>query len=193
MNTGPDQVVADATMKQQLVGAIPILRAFARSLSGNRDRADDLVQETLARALANWDKFQEGTNLHAWLVTILRNQFYSEGRKRRREVEDVDGVMAGQLSDRPSQMGHLELGEFVRALQTLPDVQREALLLVGASGFSYEETAEICGVRVGTIKSRVSRARSRLEELLDGSQKLPPLSETGEVSDELRRAVSGRR
>ncbi len=182
-----------SSMKRQLVGAVPVLRAFARSLAGNRDRADDLVQETLARALANWDKFQEGTNLHAWLVTILRNQFYSEGRKRRREVEDVDGVMAGQLSDRPSQMGHLELGEFVRALQTLPDVQREALLLVGASGFSYEETAEICGVRVGTIKSRVSRARSRLEELLDGSQKLPPLSETGEVSDELRRAVSGRR
>ncbi len=180
-------------MKQQLVAALPVLRAFARSLSGNRDRADDLVQETLARALANWDKFQQGTNLHAWLVTILRNQFYSEGRKRRREVEDVDGAMAAQLSDRPRQIGHIEVGEFVRALQTLPDEQREALLLVGASGFSYEETADICGVRVGTIKSRVSRARSRLEELLDGLDKLPPLGEALEATAELGRAISGQR
>ncbi len=191
MNTGPDQVVADATMKQQLVGAIPILRAFARSLSGNRDRADDLVQETIARALANRDKFQAGTNLHAWLVTILRNQFYSEGRKRRREVEDVDGAMASQLSERPAQIGHIELGEFVRALQLLPDEQREALLLIGASGFSYEEAAEICAVRVGTIKSRVSRARSRLEDLLAGAEKLPPPDESGAIADELRRAVAG--
>ena len=180
-------------MKDQLVEALPVLRAFARSLTGNRDRADDLVQETLARALANRDKFQEGTNLHAWLVTILRNQFYSEGRKRRREVEDVDGAMAAQLSDRPRQVGHLELNDFVRAMQLLPDEQREALLLVGASGFSYEETAEICGVRVGTIKSRVSRARSRLEELLAGSERLPPASESGDSSQQLRQAIAGRR
>ncbi len=161
-------------MKDDLVAALPVLRAFARSLTGNRDRADDLVQETVVRALANHDKFQPGTNLHAWLVTILRNQFYSEGRKKRREVEDVDGGFAAQLSDIPRQDSRLEMADFMRALQLLPDEQREALILVGASGFSYEETAEICQVRVGTVKSRVSRARARLENILAGGEALPP-------------------
>lgn len=160
-------------MKSDLVDALPMLRAFARSLAGNRDRADDLVQETVMRALANRDKFQEGTNLHAWLVTILRNQFYSEGRKRRREVEDAEGMHAARLSDIPAQPGHLELDDFLRAMRLLPDEQREALILIGASGFSYEEAAEICGVRVGTVKSRVSRARSRLEEIMQGGVDLP--------------------
>lgn len=162
-----------ASFKKDLVGALPMLRAFARSLSGNRDRADDLVQETVVRALSNRDKFQEGTNLHAWLVTILRNQFYSEGRKRRREVEDADGLHAARLSDVAAQPGHLELEDFLRALRLLPDEQREALILIGASGFSYEEAADICGVKVGTVKSRVSRARTRLEEIMQGGVSLP--------------------
>jgi len=178
-------------MKDELVQALPVLRAFARSLTGNRDRADDLVQETVVRALANRDKFQEGTNLHAWLVTILRNQFYSEGRKKRREVEDVDGAMAAQLSDIPGQHSRLEMQDFLRALQMLPDEQREALILVGASGFSYEETAEICGVRVGTVKSRVSRARSRLEEVLGGAVPLP-VSDPEQLAD-LEAALRERR
>jgi RNA polymerase sigma-70 factor (ECF subfamily) len=160
-------------MKNQLVEALPMLRAFARSLCGNRDRADDLVQETVMRALANRDKFQEGTNLHAWLVTILRNQYYSEIRKRRREVEDSEGTHASRLSDIAAQPGHLELDDFLRAMRLLPDEQREALVLIGASGFSYEEAAEICGVRVGTVKSRVSRARSRLDEIMNGGVDLP--------------------
>jgi RNA polymerase sigma-70 factor (ECF subfamily) len=160
-------------MKNELVEALPMLRAFARSLAGNRDRADDLVQETVMRALANRDKFQEGTNLHAWLVTILRNQYYSEGRKRRREVEDAEGGHAGRLASIPAQNGHLELDDFLRAMRLLPDEQREALILIGASGFSYEEAAEICKVRVGTVKSRVSRARARLEEILNGGVPLP--------------------
>lgn len=157
-------------MTESLIAALPMLRAFARSLCGDRVRADDLVQETVARALANRDKFTPGTNLNAWLVTILRNHFYSEGRKRRREVEDADGQFAGTLADLPSQEGHLEMADFLKALSTLADEQREALILVGASGFSYEDAAEICGVRVGTIKSRVSRARVRLLEILAGPQ-----------------------
>jgi RNA polymerase sigma-70 factor (ECF subfamily) len=176
-------------MKNELVQALPMLRAFARSLSGNRDRADDLVQETVMRALANRDKFQEGTNLHAWLVTILRNQYYSEGRKRRREVEDSEGIHAGRLADVAGQPSHLELDDFLRAMQLLPDEQREALVLIGASGFSYEEAAEICGVRVGTVKSRVSRARARLQDVMNGSEPLPPADSAKASVEEIRQAM----
>ncbi|TYC78025.1 sigma-70 family RNA polymerase sigma factor [Stappia sp. BW2] len=159
-----------AQFKQDLVDAIPRLRAFARSISGDRDRADDLVQETLAKAIANKDKFTEGTNLTAWLITILRNQYYSVGRKMQREVSDPDGEHAATLESKPQQTGHLELKDFLSALQVLADDQREALILIGASGFSYEEAAEILGVKVGTVKSRVSRARLRLEELMNGTE-----------------------
>lgn len=156
--------------KQDLVNTIPRLRAFARSISGDRDRADDLVQETLAKAIANKDKFTEGTNLTAWLITILRNQYYSVGRKMQREVSDPDGEHAATLEAKPAQAEHLELKDFLSALQVLPDDQREALILIGASGFSYEEAAEILGVKIGTVKSRVSRARIRLEELMSGQE-----------------------
>ncbi|BCP51599.1 RNA polymerase sigma factor [Kaistia sp. 32K] len=179
-------------MKNELVEALPMLRAFARSLSGNRDRADDLVQETVMRALANRDKFQEGTNLHAWLVTILRNQYYSEGRKRRREVEDAEGAHAARLADIGAQHGHLELDDFLRAMQLLPDEQREALVLIGASGFSYEEAAEICQVRVGTVKSRVSRARARLEEVMRGGVALPPVEMAKRSVQEIQKAMAVR-
>src|SRR5207253_2847264 len=156
----------DPALREQILAAVPSLRAFAISLSGNVDRADDLVQETLLRAMANIDSFQPGTNLSAWLFTILRNLFRSEYRKRRREVEDADGTYAQSLKSQPEQSGHVEFQEFRTALGKLPPDQREALILVGASGFSYEEAAEICGCAVGTIKSRVNRARSRLAELL---------------------------
>ncbi len=159
-----------ASFKRGLVEAIPMLRGFARSLSGNRDRADDLVQETLAKAIANRDKYREGTNLHAWLVTILRNQYYSEGRRRWREVSDAEGTYAARLTQAPGHDSHLEMQEFLGALQQLPADQREALVLVGASGLSYEAAAEVLGTRIGTVKSRVSRARARLETLLDGGQ-----------------------
>jgi RNA polymerase sigma-70 factor, ECF subfamily len=155
-----------ASFKQELVDAIPMLRGFARSISGNHDRADDLVQETLAKAIANRDKYRQGTNLHAWLVTILRNQYYSEGRRRWREVSDAEGTHAARMTQPPGHDSHLEMREFLSALQVLPPDQREALILVGASGFSYEEAAEICDCAVGTIKSRVSRARARLAEIL---------------------------
>jgi RNA polymerase sigma-70 factor, ECF subfamily len=137
------------------------------SLSGNIDNADDLVQETLVRALAHIDSFEPGTNLAAWLFTILRNLFRSQYRKRKREVEDSDGRFAATLKTCPEQSGRLEFKELQQALGKIPADQREALILVGASGFSYEETAEICGCAVGTVKSRVNRARAKLAELLE--------------------------
>ena len=156
----------DPAIRDSVLAAIPSLRAFAISLSGNVDRADDLVQETMLRALANIHSFQPGTNMSAWLFTILRNLFRSEYRKRRREVEDADGSYADSLKSQPEQSGRVEFEEFRTALAKLPPDQREALILVGASGFSYEETAEICGCAVGTIKSRVNRARGRLAQIL---------------------------
>ena len=166
----------DESVRKAILAAVPSLRAFAISLCGNVDRADDLVQETLLRALANIDSFQPGTNMSAWLFTILRNHFRSEYRKRRREVEDSDGHYAETLKSQPEQYGQVEYREFREALAQLPQDQREALVLVGASGFSYEEAANICGCAVGTIKSRVNRARTRLAELMaiDGAEDFGP-------------------
>ena len=149
-----------------MLAAVPNLRAFAIALSGNVDRADDLVQETLLRAIANVNSFQPGTNMSAWLFTILRNLFRTEYRKRHREVEDVDGRHVDSLISPPEQHCRMEFEEFRVALAMLPSRPREALLLVGASGFSYEEAAAICESAVGTIKSRVTRARTRLAQLL---------------------------
>ena len=157
--TGPSPALRD-----ELLRAIPNLRAFAMSLCGDATRADDLVQETLVKAWDNLASFQEGTNLKAWLFTILRNFFFSEHRKRRREVEDADGHLSAQLSVQPEQLGHMDFEDFRKALHKLPTDQREALILVGAEGFSYEEAAVISGCAVGTIKSRVNRARIRLSE-----------------------------
>ena len=152
--------------RDTMLEAVPNLRAFAISLSRNVDRADDLVQETLLRAIDNIDSFQPGTNMSAWLFTILRNLFRSEYRKRRREVEDPDGNYADTLASVPEQQGPLEFEEFRVALAKLAPDQCEAIILIGASGFSYEEAAAICNCAVGTIKSRVNRARIRLAELL---------------------------
>jgi RNA polymerase sigma-70 factor (ECF subfamily) len=170
-------------VRDVMLAAVPSLRAFAISLCGNVDRADDLVQETLLRAWANLDTFEPGTNMSAWLFTILRNLFRSEYRKRRREVEDADGFYAESLTSLPDQSGHLEMDEFRRALEQLPTEQRESLILVGASGFSYEEAAQICGCAVGTIKSRVNRARSRLAAILliEGADHFGPDHETRAV------------
>ncbi len=153
-------------LKDALVAQIGNLRAFAVSLCGDRERADDLVQETLFKAWNHLDSFEEGTNLKAWLFTILRNTYFSERRRKKREVEDVDGAYAARLSSIPEQHGHMDMQDFRDALSELPDDQREALVLVGAAGFSYEEAAEISGCAVGTIKSRVNRARRRLADTL---------------------------
>jgi RNA polymerase sigma-70 factor, ECF subfamily len=154
------------SFRDELLSTLPSLRAFAISLSGKRDRADDLVQETLTKAWKHQDSFTPGTNLKAWLYAILRNEFYSQMRKKGREIEDVDGNFSNQLAVHAEQPGHLDLADMRVALTKLPNDQREALLLIGASGLSYEEAAEICGVAVGTIKSRVNRARRKLGELL---------------------------
>ena len=171
------------SVREAMLATVTSLRAFAISLSGNVDRADDLVQETLLRAMANIDSFQPGTNMSAWLFTILRNLFRSEYRKRRREVPDSDGAYAENMKTQPEQTSRVEFEEFRTALNKLPTDQREALILVGASGFSYEEAAEICGCAVGTIKSRVNRARTRLAELLsiDGVNDFGPDEQTRAV------------
>lgn len=155
-----------SSLRDDLVAQIGSLRAFGVSLCGDRERADDLVQETLFKAWNHLDSFKEGTNLKAWLFTILRNTYFSERRKRKREVEDADGSYAARLSSRPEQHGHMDMKDFQEALSQLPDDQREALILVGAAGFSYEEAAEISRCAIGTIKSRVNRARNRLAETL---------------------------
>ena len=149
-----------------MLDCLPQLRAFAISLTGDMTRADDLVQEALLKALSNLDRFEPGTNMRAWLFTILRNHFHTEFRRRRREIEDVDGVIAARVPLLPEQEGHVAMGELKTALAKLSPKHREVLLLVGAQGLSYEETARICGTHVGTIKSRMNRARYRLAELM---------------------------
>ena len=162
----------DDEFKDQLAQVIPHLRAFGRSLSGSRDLADDLVQETLLKAWAARKRFQAGTNMRAWTFIILRNLFLSQMRRARFKGE-WDEITASKLLAAPaSQDRHVELGDMQRALMHLPQPQREALILVGAGGFAYEEAAEICGCAVGTIKSRVARGRVALEQLLSGG-KLP--------------------
>jgi RNA polymerase sigma-70 factor (ECF subfamily) len=152
--------------REGMIAEMPNLRAFAISLSGNVHRADDLVQETLLKAWSNSNSFEAGTNLRAWLFTILRNTYYSLYRRRGREVQDSDGLYANRIATAAPQDSAMEMREFRVALAKLSEEHREALLLVGASGFSYEEAAEMCGVAVGTVKSRVNRARTKLAELL---------------------------
>ena len=155
-----------ASFRDELLAEIKNLRAFAISLSGSISLADDLVQEALLRAWSKSDLFQPGTSLRAWLFTILRNIYYSDYRKRSREVQDSDGVHARRLTIPGDQESHLDLEDFRKALAKLPAEQREVLTLIGASGLSYEEAAAICEVEIGTIKSQLSRARSRLIRLL---------------------------
>ena len=158
--------MSDSDPRNELVDHLPALRAFALSLTRNGAVADDMVQDTVVKAWTNIDKFQEGTNMRAWLFTILRNTYYSSRRKVKREVADVDGVHTGNMAEKPAHDGRLQMNDFRKAFAQLPDEQRETLVLVGASGFSYEEAAEMCGVAVGTIKSRANRGRKRLSELM---------------------------
>ena len=156
--------IGDVT--KELLRALPHLRSCAVALCGNAERAEDLVQETVVRALANIGSFEPGTNMLAWLSTILRNHFYSEFRKRRREIEDDEGLYASRLETPPTQEAHAHLLQVRDALDLLAPDHREALILVGASGLSYDDAAAHCGCPVGTMKSRVSRARGRLAGLL---------------------------
>lgn len=158
--------MSQADPRDALIEHLPAMRAFAISLTRNGATADDMVQDTLVKAWTNIDKFQVGTNMRAWLFTILRNTYYSSRRKAQREVADVDGIHTEALAEKPAHDGRLQMTDFRGAFAQLSDEQREVLLLVGASGFSYDEAAEMCCVAVGTIKSRTNRARQRLAELM---------------------------
>jgi len=152
--------------RDAMLEALPNLRAFAISLTGNPDQADDCVQNAILKALKSRERFEAGTNMRAWLFTILRNSFYSEHRKRRREVQDTDGAYATELVSAPDQNVKLDLQDVQAAFAKLPPQQREALVLVASEGLAYDQVAEITGVAIGTVKSRVSRARQRLAELM---------------------------
>jgi RNA polymerase sigma-70 factor (ECF subfamily) len=159
-------MTAAANWRDEVVGLIPALRAFAWSLSHNGSDADDLVQDTLIKAWSNREKFEPGTNLRAWLFTILRNTYYTNVLRRRREVRDETGEYASGLRSAPTQDWTVAMHALQDALTQLPDEHREALILVGAAGLSYEEAAQICGCALGTIKSRVNRARARLLKIM---------------------------
>ena len=166
--------------KTDLLALVPFLRAFARSLTGNPEAADDLAQETLVKAWQSRASFIPGTNLKAWLFTILRNQFYSDRRRAWRQApwdqEAAERIPGGG----EDQVHSAELSDTVRALRRLSDEQREALILVGAGGFSYEADAAICKCAVGTVKSRVARARKTLIDILDGDDTLKGVSRPAE-------------
>ncbi len=162
----PPQALSDKDFKAEISAVIPHLRAFGRSLSGSRDLADDLVQETLMKAWAARDRFQAGTNMRAWTFIILRNLFLSQMRRARFKGEWDDFTADRLLAAPAGQDRQMELGDLQRGLLELPQAQREALILVGAGGFAYEEAAAICKCAVGTIKSRVARGRAALEIIL---------------------------
>jgi RNA polymerase sigma-70 factor (ECF subfamily) len=157
------------SLRDAFVAAIPSLRAFALSLCRDEQQADDLVQEALVKGWQKRDSFEPGTNLKAWLFTILRNNFFSELRRKNETPVEANGDFVERLSQHPPQSGYLDLQDFAAALGNLEPAQREALILVGAEGFTYEEAAQICGCPIGTIRSRVNRARRRLAELLQVS------------------------
>lgn len=157
---------SDDVFRDALIGALPALRGFAFSLVGDASRADDLVQEAMVKAWANRHRFTPGTNMNAWLFTILRNQFYTDKRKAKREVEDADGLHAATLVALPEQEGVVSLKGLQDRLARIPEAQRIALMMVGAEGYTYEEAAEMLECKVGTVKSRVSRARAYLSGVL---------------------------
>lgn len=158
----------EATFQRDLVAAIPHLRAFARSLCNDPTQADDLAQEALAKAWKARDSFEPGTSIKAWTFMILRNQFYSEKRRSWRSTPLEAEVAENTLVANDDPTVPMELLELRAALAKLPDDQREALILVGAGGMAYEEAAQVCQCAVGTIKSRVSRARRALEAIMAG-------------------------
>ncbi len=170
-------------IRNQLPLYLKPMRAFAVSLTRNMAEADDLVQDTIVKAWTNAHRFLPGTNLQAWLFTILRNTFYSSLRKRRREVPDPDGIHAQGLFVKPDHDGKLAYADFQRAFDKLSDEHREVLTLVGASGFTCEEAAETMGVAVGTVKSRTSRARKRLADLMGMAEGEGVLEGVGSATD----------
>ena len=166
MSGYPAPAADPVEFKRELTGVVPHLRAFARGLCGRPDMADDLVQETLMKAWAAQERFEPGTSMRAWTFVILRNAYLTDMRRNRFRGEYDENVAERILTAPAGQEEPIHLSDMHRALLTLPPERREALLLVGAGGFSYEEAANICGCAVGTIKSRVGRARAALNAML---------------------------
>lgn len=183
----PPQHLADEEFRAELINLIPFLRAFARTLCGDRDEADDLCQETLVKAWQSSGSFQPGTNLKAWLFMILRNHFYSTRRRGWRQRPWDENAAQHTPTTQGAQTANLNLQDLARAMRGLPDEQREALILVGAGGFSCEEASRICGCAVGTIKSRVARARRALIATLEGPDARPlgPRPHSGEAVNDI--------
>ena len=179
-----------AELKDDLLKTIPKLRAYAKILCRSTERADDLVQEALVKALANINTFVPGSNLTAWLYTILRNEFYSAFRKHRREVEDDGDRYAALLQVGPVQEGHMHFMEVRDAMTRLTAEHREALMLV-VSGLSYQEAGAMCGCATGTMKSRVSRARGKLAEMFDDRRTTVGDADHGPLPDRSRRMDIG--
>ncbi|MBT0669445.1 sigma-70 family RNA polymerase sigma factor [Novosphingobium profundi] len=204
--TGETTALSDGEFKRALADVAPHLRAFARGLCGCRDRADDLAQEAMLRAWAARERYAAGTNFKAWTFTILRNHFYSEARRARFHGEYDELTAERILRTDASQESAVELADVLRALGAIPANYREALILVAAGNLSYEEIAEICGIALGTVKSRICRARAMLSKIIESGQ-LPDsrhefvltgeaidafFAELGKVSniDELRRIAA---
>ncbi|WP_100867159.1 sigma-70 family RNA polymerase sigma factor [Novosphingobium kunmingense] len=164
------EALDDATFKASLAAVTPHLRAFARTLSGCRERADDLAQETLLKAWSARASYRAGTNFKAWTFTILRNHFYSEARRARFTGEYDQDMAERTLRTFGNQEDSLELADVARALQTLPATHRDALILVAIGDLSYDAIAEVCGIALGTVKSRICRARAMLASVLESGQ-----------------------
>lgn len=189
MDTSRVRHVSPLALHRQITAVLPELRGFARFLVQDRTAADDLVQDTLVRALGALEQFTEGTNMKAWLFTILRNTFYEQARRRQTERLALERAAPIDHAASAHQETETELGDLQRLLWTLPAVLREALVLVGAQGMAYEEAAAICNVPVGTIKARVSRARARITESMQGTGQSPAAAPAAsETSDEFTRS-----
>jgi RNA polymerase sigma-70 factor (ECF subfamily) len=167
-----DQTESGTDFRRDLVTHLPHLRAVARALTGHRDRADDLVNDTVLKALSAEAQFQPGTYLKAWLMTILRNHYINGLRRTRIEVETIGDIPESALPSAPNQEHVVEVNEVANALQRMSVEHREILVLVSAAGLSYEEASEVCGCAVGTIKSRLNRARTELKKVLAKSRGL---------------------
>jgi RNA polymerase sigma factor (sigma-70 family) len=166
--------LSDVEFARELETVLPSLRAFGRSLSGSRDQADDLVQETMMKAWAARDRFRAGTSFRAWTFVILRNAFLSDRRRLSSTMESGSELTDEMATSPASQDRRLILGDLQKALLKLPEAWREALVLVGASGLSYQEAADVCGCPIGTIRSRVARARAEVERLMEGDAGASP-------------------
>ncbi len=184
---------ADEAFRKELLGALPHLRAFARGLCGRPDYADDLAQEAVIKAWGARERYTPGTNMRAWTFAILRNHYLSELRRNRRQTDLDEGVAERMLVMDADQEGGIHLSDMDAALQQLAPERREAVMLVGAGGFTYEEAAEIADCAVGTMKSRVARARAELNRLLntEPDPKTPTLLKAG-PSGRPRKVTSAR-